>query len=79
MRTNITKHIANPTLFKEQVLHWSQQFGEVIVLDSNIENNENQLYKSYDLIVAVDAFTSIQTDYEKAFEDLYQYQLSYYR
>ena len=74
MRTNITKHIANPTLFKEQILHWSQQFEEVIVLDSNIENNENQLYKSYDLIVAVDAFTSIQTDYEKAFEDLYQYQ-----
>ena len=32
------------------------------------------LYKSYDLIVAVEAFTSIQTDYEKAFEDLYQYQ-----
>ena len=74
MRTNITKHIANPTLFKEQILHWSQQFGEVIVLDSNIENNEKQLYKSYDLVVAVDAFTSIQTDYEKAFEDLYQYQ-----
>ena len=74
MRTNITKHITNTTLFKEQILHWSQQFEEVIVLDSNIENNENQLYKSYDLIVAVDAFTSIQTDYEKAFEDLYQYQ-----
>ena len=74
MRTNILKHITNPTLFKEQISYWSQQFEEVIVLDSNIENNENQLYKSYDLIVAVDAFTSIQTDYEKAFEDLYQYQ-----
>lgn len=74
MRTNSTKHIINPTLFKEQILYWSQQFRETIVLDSNIESNENQLYKSYDLIVAVDAFTSIQTDYEKAFEDLYQYQ-----
>ncbi len=74
MRTTSTKHIANPTLFKEQILYWSQQFSETIILDSNVETNENQLYKSYDLIVAVDAFTSIQTDYEKAFEDLYQYQ-----
>lgn len=74
MRTTSTKHIANSTLFKEQILYWSQQFSETIILDSNVESNENQLYKSYDLIVAVDAFTSIQTDYEKAFEDLYQYQ-----
>lgn len=74
MRTNFKKNITNVALFKEQILYWSQQFRETIVLDSNIENNENQLYKSYDLIVAVEAFTSIQTDYEKAFEDLYQYQ-----
>ena len=74
MRTNISKYIHNVALFKEQLLYWSQQFREVVVLDSNIENNENQLYKSYDLILAVEAFTSIQTDSEKAFEDLYQYQ-----
>lgn len=74
MRTKISKYIHNVALFKEQLLYWSHQFREVVVLDSNIEGNENQLYKSYDLIVAVEAFTSIQTDYEKAFEDLYQYQ-----
>ncbi|CAM4390092.1 chorismate-binding protein [Flavobacterium terrigena] len=74
MRTNISKYIHNVALFKEQLLYWSNQFREVIVLDSNIESNENQLYKTYDLVVAVEAFTSIQTDYEKAFEDLYQYQ-----
>ena len=74
MRTNISKYISNVALFKEQLLYWSNQFREIVVLDSSIENNENQLYKSYDLIVAVEAFTSIQTDYEKAFEDLYQYQ-----
>ncbi|MBC5834278.1 anthranilate synthase component I family protein [Flavobacterium sp. F372] len=74
MRTNISKYIHNVALFKEQLLYWSNQFREVVVLDSNIENNENQLYKSYDLVVAVEAFTSIQTDYEKAFEDVYQYQ-----
>ncbi len=74
MRTNISKYIQNVALFKEQLLYWSNQFREVVVLDSNVESNENQLYKSYDLVVAVEAFTSIQTDYEKAFEDLYQYQ-----
>jgi para-aminobenzoate synthetase component 1 len=74
LRTNISKYIHNVALFKEQLLYWSNQFREVVVLDSNIESNENQLYKSYDLVVAVEAFTSIQTDYEKAFEDLYQYQ-----
>ncbi|MES2862990.1 MAG: anthranilate synthase component I family protein [Bacteroidota bacterium] len=74
MRTNISKYIHNVALFKEQLLYWSNQFREVVVLDSNVESNENQLYKSYDLVVAVEAFTSIQTDYEKAFEDLYQYQ-----
>ncbi len=74
MRTNISKYIHNVALFKEQLLYWSHQFREVVVLDSNIESNENQLYKSYDLVVAVEAFTSIQTDYEKAFEDVYQYQ-----
>ena len=74
MRTTISKYIHNVALFKEQLLYWSHQFREVVVLDSNVESNENQLYKSYDLVVAVEAFTSIQTDYEKAFEDLYQYQ-----
>ena len=74
MRTNISKYIHNVALFKEQLLYWSNQFREVVVLDSNIESNENQLYKSYDFVVAVEAFTSIQTDYEKAFEDVYQYQ-----
>lgn len=74
MRTKISKYINNVALFKEQLLYWSNQFREVVVLDSNIESNENQLYKSFDLVVAVEAFTSIQTDYEKAFEDVYQYQ-----
>ncbi len=74
MRTNNSKYIQNVALFKEQLLYWSNQFREVVILDSNVESNNKQLYKSYDLILAVEAFTSIQTDYEKAFEDLYQYQ-----
>jgi len=52
-------------------LHWANQFREVVLLDSNAYL---QKYSSYDAVVAVDAFTSIKTDYENAFQDLYQYQ-----
>lgn len=71
MRTSVTKNIDNLQDFKTKILHWTSQFREVIVLDSN---QYEQQYTSYDLVVAVDAFTSIQTDFHNAFEDLYQYQ-----
>ena len=54
-----------------QLLHWANQFREVTFLDSN---DYIQDYSSYDLILAVEAFTSIKTDYLNAFEDLQQYQ-----
>lgn len=71
MRTSIIKNIENPIQFKQQVLTWAQQFREVVFLDSN---DYPQQYSSYDCILAVDAFTSIKTDYHNAFEDLKQYQ-----
>ncbi|MDD2675237.1 MAG: anthranilate synthase component I family protein [Flavobacterium sp.] len=73
MRTSIYKSIFDPKLFKEQLLFWSQQFREIIYLDSN---DYPQNYSSYDCVLAVDAFTSIKTDYQNAFEDLKQYQQS---
>ena len=71
MRTSISKHTDNPARFKQQLLTWSQQFREVVFMDSN---DYPQQYSSYDCILAVDAFTSIKTDYHNAFEDLKQYQ-----
>lgn len=71
MRTSIHKKISDSKLFKKQLLNWSQQFRELIFLDSN---DYRQEYSSYDYILAVDAFTSIKTDYHNAFEDLKQYQ-----
>ncbi|HAT75672.1 MAG TPA: aminodeoxychorismate synthase component I, partial [Flavobacterium sp.] len=61
----------NPIQFKQQILTWAQQFREVVYLDSN---DYPQQYSSYDCIIAVDAFTSIKTDYHSAFEDLKQFQ-----
>jgi para-aminobenzoate synthetase component 1 len=74
LRVSVLKSIHNPEKFKEQLLLWSQQHREIIFLDSNSAYNYNQKYSSYDCILAVDAFTSIKTDYYNAFEDLKQYQ-----
>ncbi|HEX9152854.1 MAG TPA: anthranilate synthase component I family protein [Flavobacterium sp.] len=71
MRVSIYKQISNPAAFKQQLLIWSQQFREVIYMDSN---DYPQGYSSYDCLLATDAFTSIKTDYHNAFEDLKQYQ-----
>ena len=70
MRTSIHKEISKTKLFKSQLLTWAQQFREVVFLDSN---DYPQKYSNYDCILAVDAFTSITTDYYNAFEDLKQY------
>ncbi|MBN8642973.1 MAG: anthranilate synthase component I family protein [Flavobacteriales bacterium] len=71
MRTIISKNITYPKQLKQQLLLWSNQFREAIVLDSN---EYDQQYSNYDCIVAVDAFTSITTDFINAFDDLHQYQ-----
>jgi para-aminobenzoate synthetase component 1 len=73
LRASIHKQISDPKLFKKQLLNWSQQFREVAFMDSN---DYPQLYSNYDCVLAVDAFTSIKTDYHNAFEGLKQYQQS---
>lgn len=57
--------------FKEQLLYWAQQFDEIVWLDSN---QYAQQYGSYDAVLAVDAFTSIKTDDQGAFDKLKEYQ-----
>jgi len=71
MRTIVTTNIENPKAFKQQLLEWAGQFREVLFLDSN---DYPQKYASYDAILAVDAFTSIQTDYHGGFDKLKEYQ-----
>jgi para-aminobenzoate synthetase component 1 len=71
LRTIVEKKIDNPEVFKNQLLDWAQQFRVVVFLDSN---NYHQKQSSFDCVLAVDAFTSIKTDYHNAFEDLKQYQ-----
>lgn len=66
------KHkLNNPEVFKQNLLAWAQQFDDVVWLDSN---GFNQDYSSYDAVLAVEAFTAIQTDYSDAFNTLKEYQ-----
>src|SRR5690554_87775 len=70
MRTTTSLFIENPKEFKEQMLNWSNQFREVVYLDSN---DYPQKYSSYDMVLAVEALTSIKTDYFDAFSKLNEY------
>ena len=75
MRT-LQKHILKkPKLFKDKLLFWSQQYNNVVWLDSNSDSHrDHQKYSNYDAILAVDTFTSIQADYYNAFNTLKEYQ-----
>ena len=57
--------------FKTQLLAWAQQFEDIVWLDSN---QYLQPHSSYDSILAVDAFTGIQTDSVNGFQKLKEYQ-----
>lgn len=71
MRTSQIIALHNLPDIKSNLLAWSQQFREVVFLDSN---DYPQKYSSYDAVLAVDAFTSIKTDYHNAFDKLNEYQ-----
>lgn len=71
MRTSkIFKETLTPE-FKKQLLIWANEHNEVVWLDSNLYS---QKHKEYEAILAVDAFTSIQTDWYEAFQKLEEYQ-----
>ena len=71
MRTYQTVTVNNTNQYKKQLLGWAQQFREVVFFDSN---NYQQLYTSYDTVLAVDAFTSVKTDFHNSFDELKIYQ-----
>lgn len=71
LRTTYHHKVKSLQDFKTKLLQWSQQFDDVVWLDSN---KYHQRYESYDAILAVDAFTSIKTDSHQAFEKLKDYQ-----
>ena len=70
-RTTRTYSIKSISNLNEKLLRWAQQYETAVWLDSN---HHNQGYTSFHSILAVDEFTSIQTDVVNAFEKLKEYQ-----
>lgn len=68
MRT-VRRFPANAQI-KEHLLAWGKSFRECVWLDSN---HFDQCHSSYEAVLAVDAFTSIQTDWFQAFDNLKEY------
>ncbi|WP_407557701.1 anthranilate synthase component I family protein [Winogradskyella sp. 4-2091] len=73
MRTTQIHQPKNLESFKQNLLLWSQQFDDVLWLDSN---NHTDQYTNYDAVLVVDAFTTLRTDFFDAFERLKEYQTS---
>jgi len=70
-RTSQIFTISDSEHFSKKVLQWAQQFREVVYLDSNKFKNN---YHSLKAVLAVDAFTLVQTDDHNSFEQLNEYQ-----
>ena len=73
MRTSRFFSIDSPNDFKNNLLQWAQQFEEITWLDSN---RTHQKYGEFDALLAVDAFTILQTDVNQGFKKLKEYQES---
>ncbi len=71
MRTKTIFKTEITDILKLKMLKWAQQFAEVIWLDSN---NYPQTHSNFQAVLAVDAFTSIKTDFVNGFEKLNEYQ-----
>tara|TARA_R110000868_G_scaffold84625_4_gene238499 strand:- start:2502 stop:3803 length:1302 start_codon:yes stop_codon:yes gene_type:complete len=71
LRKKVSFTVPDIVSFKQSLLNWSQQYYEVVWLDSNGHKSK---YSSFDGMIAVDALTSIVTDTQNAFEDLSNYQ-----
>ncbi len=71
-RTIVRYKIDKLDHLKSQLLQWAQQFEEVVWLDSNSYNRQS--YPDYEAVLAVEAFTSLKTDYHNAFDQLEEYQ-----
>jgi para-aminobenzoate synthetase component 1 len=71
LRTVKIHTILNIEDFKQHLLIWSQQFNEVVWLDSNAHKDQ---FSSYDSILAVGAQSKLITSCHGAFEQLKVYQ-----
>jgi para-aminobenzoate synthetase component 1 len=70
LRTSHRFVIKDLEKFKVQLLHWAQNFSEVIYLDSN---NHDDFYHSFDVLLAVGAHSKLLSNDLGAFDQLEAY------
>ena len=70
MRTHFHFKPKHLETFKRQLLQWANTFDEVVWLDSN---HYNQTHSSFEAILAVDAFSSLQLSEKHSFKQLENY------
>ena len=73
-RSSQSFFIEDISLFKQKLFAWSRLFNEVAFLDSNTSQNHQDIYSSFDFLLAVEGFTSIKTDSFNGFEKLNDFQ-----
>ncbi len=70
-RTSTKIQLKDSSEFKTKLLKWAQQFETVVWLDSN---NYHQKHSNFDAVLAVDAYSKIESDFTNAFQKLKEYQ-----
>ena len=63
-------HLELPSVFKNKLLSWAQQYEQIVYFDSN---NYPQKYSSFDAVLAIDGHSEIECNYSDAFEKLKVY------
>ena len=67
-RTSKKIQFQNISEFKSKLFDWSQKYNHIVWLDSN---NYEQKYSGYDVVLAVGAYTFLETNYTNAFADIF--------
>jgi len=70
LRTHQHIKLKDKEQFKRQLLQWANTFQEVVWLDSN---DYHQTHSNFDAVLAVDAFSRLQTDVHQGFDALDRY------
>ena len=71
MRTSRSVNIKDGNFLRSALLAWGNRFDDVVWLESNGHREE---YSEFDALLAVDAFTALQTGVQGGFDRLKEYQ-----
>jgi len=77
MRKKIERNIENTELFTRQLLTWIKQYNQFILLNSNVNKTEKNLYHSYDVIAACQSVETMKAPPNNCFNALKEFSLKF--